>query len=212
MPTSFHSKIAEHIVELELERISKRNPSLGFHKGVQQNIKWNKLVRHVSPPATPPADSRMSGGISNEIPEPQHLDLMFPDDLPSRLPEDRDDIHGPPAKGITEPVAIIGAGVAGLRTAMMLKELGIPYVVLEASERFGGRVFTYHFKKEEGEPASAQNYFDVGAMRFPDNAANSRTFELFAELGITKEGGPGGKLLPFHLSTDDNVFLYNGEG
>ena len=107
--------------------------------------------------------------------------------------------------------AIIGAGPAGLRTAMMLKHLKIPYVVLEASERYGGRVYTYHFKKLEGEPATTQNYFDVGAMRFPENAANERTFELFKELGITKEGGTGGKLLPYHLSTDDNILLFNGE-
>ncbi|KAF8898131.1 hypothetical protein CPB84DRAFT_1815730 [Gymnopilus junonius] len=88
---------------------------------------------------------------------------------------------------------------------MMLKYLGIPYVVYEASERYGGRVYTYHFKEREGEPASTQNYFDVGAMRFPDNAANARTFELFKELGITKEGGEGGKLLPYQLNTDENV-------
>ena len=83
-------------------------------------------------------------------------------------------------------------------------------MVLEASERYGGRVYTYHFKKQEGETASTQNYFDVGAMRFPNNAANARTFELFEELGITKEGGEGGKLLPYHLSTDDNILLFNG--
>ncbi|KDR71802.1 hypothetical protein GALMADRAFT_74617 [Galerina marginata CBS 339.88] len=115
----------------------------------------------------------------------------------------------PHKKPITDPVAIIGAGAAGLRIAMMLKHLGIPYRVYEASERFGGRIFTYHFKKREGETKSTQNYFDVGAMRFPDNAANARTFDLFKELEITKEGGSGGKLLPYHLSTDDNILLFN---
>ncbi|KAG6855278.1 hypothetical protein H0H87_005559, partial [Tephrocybe sp. NHM501043] len=33
------------------------------------------------------------------------------------------------------PVAIIGAGVAGLRIAMMLNHLDIPYDLFEASQR-----------------------------------------------------------------------------
>lgn len=201
MAPSFHSKIAQHIVELRLKEISKRNPPLGLHPETQEGITWNKLI---APPQTR---------------DPSHSDALFPDDLRSGLPSpprsetlaSSDSSPSPPDNCITDPVAIIGGGVAGLRVAMMLKELGIPYWIYEASERYGGRAYTYHFKKKEGEPASAQNYFDVGAMRFPDNAANSRTFELFKELDITEKGGQGGKLLPFNLSTDDNILLFNGK-
>ena len=47
---------------------------------------------------------------------------------------------------ITEdhPVCIIGAGAAGLFTALMLDSLNIPYVIYEASDRYGGRMFTYN--------------------------------------------------------------------
>jgi hypothetical protein len=209
--TSFHSKIAQHIVELELTELSKRNPSLGHHPDTQERITWSMLVGGPDSHSDP---DDLSSRIQTRIPS-SHPDPLFPDDLPSRIPSRfpsraPESGGGSHAKRIIDPVAIIGAGVAGLRVAMMLKHLGIPYVVFEASERYGGRVYTHHFKKEKGEPASSQDYFDVGAMRFPDNAANARTFELFEELGITKEKGKGGKLLPYHLGTDDNILLFNG--
>lgn len=48
------------------------------------------------------------------------------------------------------PVCIIGAGSAGLYTAMIFDSLNIPYVLLEASDRVGGRLFTYKgFKDPE---------------------------------------------------------------
>ncbi|KAG2121986.1 uncharacterized protein EDB93DRAFT_1300094, partial [Suillus bovinus] len=59
-------------------------------------------------------------------------------------------------------VGILGAGVGGLYTALMLDSLGINYEILEASDRTGGRLFTYKFQ-DGGE----YDYYDVGAMRFP---------------------------------------------
>ncbi|WP_309571978.1 NAD(P)/FAD-dependent oxidoreductase [Deinococcus sp.] len=49
----------------------------------------------------------------------------------------------------SEPVAIIGGGVAGLTVAYRLHRAGIPYRVYEASERVGGRMKTLrgHFGK-----------------------------------------------------------------
>jgi Flavin containing amine oxidoreductase len=98
-------------------------------------------------------------------------------------------------------VAIIGAGVAGLRTAKLLQDKGIPYKIFEASNRPGGRLFTYHFSPEEND------YYDVGAMRFPKNDANKRTFELFDELGLTRDG----KVVDYVFSNDDNIRFYNSE-
>lgn len=44
------------------------------------------------------------------------------------------------AKSLSEdlPVCIIGAGAAGLYTALILQSLKIPYTILEASDRVGG--------------------------------------------------------------------------
>lgn len=59
------------------------------------------------------------------------------------------------------PVCIIGAGVAGLYTAMILQDLGIPYDLLEAGNRVGGRLFTHKFKagKEYDYFVSAIGFF-----------------------------------------------------
>ena len=62
-------------------------------------------------------------------------------------------------------VCIIGAGIAGLYLAMLLDQAKIPYEILEASSRIGGRVFTYEFPTND--PPIQHNYYDVGAMRFP---------------------------------------------
>ncbi|KAG8950361.1 hypothetical protein FRC04_007803 [Tulasnella sp. 424] len=70
------------------------------------------------------------------------------------------------------PVGIIGAGVGGLYAALILQSLGIPCEILEASERVGGRVFTHRFSTQK------YDYFDVGAMRFPDEPTMNRLFHL----------------------------------
>ncbi|KAG2039459.1 hypothetical protein BDR03DRAFT_860009 [Suillus americanus] len=59
-------------------------------------------------------------------------------------------------------VGILGAGVGGLYTALILDSLNIDYEILEASDRTGGRLFTYNFPN-----GGKYDYYDVGAMRFP---------------------------------------------
>lgn len=41
-------------------------------------------------------------------------------------------------------VIIVGAGVAGLAAARVLRESGVEFAILEARERIGGRIFTRH--------------------------------------------------------------------
>ena len=71
-------------------------------------------------------------------------------------------------------VGIVGAGAAGLFTAMIfdhLKDeygLEVDYEILEASNRVGGRLYSHYFDKEP------HNYYDVGAMRFPENKVMKR--------------------------------------
>ncbi|KAG1798016.1 uncharacterized protein BJ212DRAFT_246701 [Suillus subaureus] len=59
-------------------------------------------------------------------------------------------------------VGILGAGVGGLYTALILDSLDINYEILEASDRTGGRLLTYNFPN-----GGKYDYYDVGAMRFP---------------------------------------------
>lgn len=126
-------------------------------------------------------------------------------------------------------VGIVGAGVAGLFTALLFdwlnqhpslkdKGLKINYDILEAAgaERLGGRLYTHHFTDEE------HDYYDVGAMRFPNNSimkrsatTNSktqisnltnlfcRTFQLFQYIGITQDTKPG--LIPYYIKDIDGT-------
>ena len=80
-------------------------------------------------------------------------------------------------------VGIVGAGCAGLFTAMILNYLNsipalktaglnLDYEILEANkeDRLGGRLYTYNFKDKDKDPkVGPHEYFDVGGMRFPDN-------------------------------------------
>lgn len=56
---------------------------------------------------------------------------------------------------------IVGAGVAGLFLAKLLTEHGIPYDLIEASGRVGGRMYTKTFSD------APHDYYDIGAMRYP---------------------------------------------
>ncbi|KAF4464551.1 L-amino-acid oxidase [Fusarium albosuccineum] len=90
-------------------------------------------------------------------------------------------------------IGIVGAGAAGLFTALVLHNLNeelrkkslplsFDYDMYEAAgpERVGGRLFTYNF----GGAPDVHDYYDVGAMRFPHNPVMKRVFELFNDLGM----------------------------
>ena len=62
----------------------------------------------------------------------------------------------------TLTVGIIGGGMAGLYSALLLRSFGIPVKIFEANDRVGGRIYTHRFTEEEYQ------YFEAGAMRLPD--------------------------------------------
>lgn len=78
---------------------------------------------------------------------------------------------------------VVGAGAAGLFLGMMLdylnkelelrdKQLRFDYEILEAAgpDRVGGRLYTHNFSGQR----DCHDYYDVGAMRFPDNPVMAR--------------------------------------
>lgn len=61
-------------------------------------------------------------------------------------------------------VGIIGAGAAGLYSALLLQSLGIEFEILEADGRAGGRIHTHYFdveswKKSTPQDAAYYNYY-----------------------------------------------------
>ncbi|KAM0541140.1 hypothetical protein ACHAPJ_013357 [Fusarium lateritium] len=82
-------------------------------------------------------------------------------------------------------VVIVGAGATGLYLAMMLKYFKVPNVdIYEASDRIGGRCYTYNFSDDAD---CAHNYYDIGAMRIPEIPAMKSTLNLLDYLDIKGE-------------------------
>lgn len=84
----------------------------------------------------------------------EHYGVRMPDPAPSLLDQPALSVpkHAP-------KVGIIGGGIGGLYAAMLLQEQGIPYEILEASSRLGGRLFTHRM-------GSRPNDYYVSARRF----------------------------------------------
>ena len=98
--------------------------------------------------------------------------------------EKRDFLPLPP-RALTdhvEPVGILGAGVGGLYTALILQSLNVSCEIIEAADRTGGRLFTHKFADGgfyDYFVSFNYHYFDhihltyisllqdVGAMRYP---------------------------------------------
>ena len=124
------------------------------------------------------------GALEGYIPIPKNDDDYEIPTPPPLAPEDGSHGHENFREGHqTINIGVVGAGCAGLFTGMVLNylneklaEKGVPltfkYDIYEAasSDRLGGRLFSYNF----GGPPEAHDYYDVGAMRFPDNPVMKR--------------------------------------
>ncbi|GAB1319136.1 Amine oxidase domain-containing protein [Madurella fahalii] len=100
------------------------------------------------------------------------------DEMPHNLADFVKSPSGPPP---ARKIGIVGAGISGLYAAMILEDLDIPNLsveILEANSRVGGRVYTHNFSD------TPHDYYDVGAMRFPDIPSMARTFDLFKRTGV----------------------------
>ncbi|KAA1477082.1 FAD/NAD(P)-binding domain-containing protein [Dentipellis sp. KUC8613] len=142
--------------------------------------------------------------------DPRGPDQQRPFPVFDPLPDPASTHRSAVADQLSTPVCIIGAGVAGLYAAMILQDLGIEYKILEASERIGGRVYTHRFNGQAGYEAKVNtppryDYYDVGAMRFPQIPFMSRVFDLFKLVEIDK------LLVRYYFGTKGNIAFYNAQ-
>nr|XP_025040456.1 L-amino-acid oxidase-like [Pelodiscus sinensis] len=86
----------------------------------------------------------------------------------------------------SKKVVIIGAGISGLTAAKLLRDAGCQVLILEASDRVGGRILTYRERDW---------YVDLGPMRLPAHHRIVREFVRQLKL----------QLNPFY-NTDDNAW------
>jgi monoamine oxidase len=98
------------------------------------------------------------------------------------------------------PVAVLGAGVAGLVAAYELNALGYDVDVYEASPRVGGRIHTHRFGSGPSAP-----YVELGAMRIPTKHRHAMRY--IARLGL------GDRVRPFRtLLSEAGNYLSSGSG
>lgn len=70
--------------------------------------------------------------------------------------------RGLPKTNHPKKIVVVGAGMAGLTAASLLKDAGHHVTILEAMDRVGGRIHTLR------APFTAGTYLDAGAMRIPE--------------------------------------------
>jgi monoamine oxidase len=101
---------------------------------------------------------------------------------------------GLPRSPHPQKVLIVGAGMAGLVSASLLKGAGHRVEILEASERIGGRILTIR------SPFTDGLYMEAGAMRIP--ASHSLVFEYLRKWGLSVN--------PFRNDTSMDLIYVNG--
>lgn len=104
-------------------------------------------------------------------------------------------------------VGIVGAGMAGLYAALLLKSQGIACRIFEAHpERLGGRVYTHRFNQEPNQ------YFEAGAMRLPQTPEQQPVFDLVNYLNEQIPDSLKIDLIPYNLyDPNGNLVYVNGK-
>ena len=103
--------------------------------------------------------------------------------------------EGLPSASKPKDVLVIGAGMAGLVAAYELKKAGHKVIILEASRRVGGRVWTLR------EPFTHGLYAEGGAMRIPD--AHKLTWRYIDKFELQTQ--------PFIMERKNQILLINNK-
>ncbi|RUS13692.1 hypothetical protein BC937DRAFT_94916 [Endogone sp. FLAS-F59071] len=126
----------------------------------------------------------------------QDIQKDYVDQISNQGPRQPGDMH----------VGVIGAGMAGLLSAYILKKAGFKVTVFEVDDRVGGRVHTHYFDKSKN-----WQYGDLGAMRLPCTTEHQRVFNVIDELNKVNKENEDRKieLIDYILENDDGRTFFN---
>ena len=101
-------------------------------------------------------------------------------------------------------IGIVGAGMAGLYAALLLRSAGHRVHIFEGADRVGGRVHTHYFSGEENQ------YYEAGAMRIPHSPFQSILFDLIKYVqSFRLPSDKQVKLIPYHITSPGNFVYIN---
>ncbi|KAH7182312.1 uncharacterized protein B0J16DRAFT_270721 [Fusarium flagelliforme] len=105
-------------------------------------------------------------------------------------------------------VGIVGAGISGLYTGLLLSREGHKVTIFEAEDRVGGRIYTHRFTPQ----AHSQDvYFEAGAMRIPRSSLHSKVFDLIRYLNTHSSVESRIELIPYILDHENNKSFFQGQ-
>lgn len=105
-------------------------------------------------------------------------------------------------------VAIVGGGISGLYSGLILRREGHQVTVYESSDRIGGRIYTHRFQPNS---KNEDIFFEAGAMRIPRSSLHSQVYDLVRYLNTHNAAEDKVELIPYILEHENNMTYVHNE-
>ncbi|CAI2185224.1 2212_t:CDS:2, partial [Funneliformis geosporum] len=174
------------------------------------------IGKHKRAKTTPQPQNRSQKHVLNERYN-AHVKSYYYYEFVKSLSDENTDLFPRDAPIENPRICIIGAGMAGLFSALLLNEAGIKGItILEYQDRVGGRVHTHYFTDDPDD--ERRLYGELGAMRLPytegrpDLSVHQIVFDTIEYLNeYNKNDDPEKeiKTIPFIISNPNALSYYN---
>ena len=171
---------------------STRVTMLRQRLAVLQRESCKLLVAHIS--------TDNSAKVTNKFPKTS-IALDIATRYQQYLNERTQMLYAPIPRSDLNSVAIVGAGISGLYSALLLQKYNVNVKIFEAADRPGGRIHTHWFEEETNQ------YFEAGAMRLPVVKWQKPVFDLINVLNKQLPEFPI-NLIPYYNSCPSGNRVY----